>query len=76
VALFGGASGLHVNQRLIAQAPEHLRAGGLLALELGSGQGVALQHSARKAFPKADVSIHKDLAGLERVLTVRLTGEP
>jgi release factor glutamine methyltransferase len=42
VALFAGSSGDELIRELIAQAPAHLRPGGLLALELGLGQSEAL----------------------------------
>ncbi len=43
LALFAGPSGLDLYQRLIPQALALLRPGGLLALEIGFGQGEALR---------------------------------
>lgn len=42
LALDGGADGLTIYRRLIAQSPEHLRSGGHLLLEIGSTQETAV----------------------------------
>jgi release factor glutamine methyltransferase len=43
VALFPGQTGEELIRRLIEQAPAHLESGGLLALEIGLGQGEPLK---------------------------------
>ncbi len=70
VALFAGASGLEVYERLIADAPRVLRPGGWLVLELGyrSLEPVRALLDARWQ----DVEVVRDLAGLPRVLAARL----
>jgi release factor glutamine methyltransferase len=70
LALDGGADGLDVVRRLIAQAPAHLRAGGHLALEVGDGQADAVAGLARAA-GAASIRVERDLAGVERVLVAR-----
>jgi len=75
-ALDGGPDGLDVIRRLVAQAPARLRSGGAMILEIGEGQGSAVLEMARAAFPGAAVTVEKDLAKLERYVTVRHTGRP
>ena len=71
-ALVGGARGTEAIERLLAQAPEHLAVDGVLAAEMGASQGAAVTAVARSCFPDATVCVMKDLAGLERVLVVRV----
>lgn len=71
MALLAGADGLDTVRRLLAQAPARLRAGGLLLVEIGERQGAATLEVARAAFPAADCRILTDLAGKDRVLSVR-----
>ncbi|MEI8297542.1 MAG: peptide chain release factor N(5)-glutamine methyltransferase [Pseudomonadota bacterium] len=64
-ALVSGASGLEALAAIAAAAPEHLLAGGVLALEHGSSQGEAVRERLRAAGFRA-VRTRRDLAGLER----------
>jgi release factor glutamine methyltransferase len=73
LALDGGADGLEIYRRLITSAPDYLRPGGALLLEIGDDQGVAVSKLAQAAFPIANIAVHQDLAGLDRVVTVDLT---
>jgi release factor glutamine methyltransferase len=70
VALDGGADGLDLIRRLLAQAPTRLASPGLLLLEIGADQGTAVEALAKAAFPRASVSILKDYARLDRVVRV------
>ena len=63
-ALFAGADGLEIYRRLIPQAQQFLRAGGLLALEFGFGQRDAL---AALLDGWSEVCFVDDLAGIPRV---------
>ena len=65
-ALFAGEDGLDMIRQLVAGAPEHLPAGGLLAFECGLGQAksIATDVSATGAF--ATVRIRPDLTGRPR----------
>lgn len=72
VALDGGADGLALVRRLLSQAPARLAPGGLLALEIGHDQGERVVALCQDAFPAAAVALHKDLAGLSRIVTVEL----
>ena len=67
-ALFGGADGLDVIRGLIAGAPGHLRAGGLLALEVGAGQAPEVEDLLRTAGVYQEVRTVADLARVPRVV--------
>lgn len=70
LALDGGANGLAVIQRLLAQAPAVLCPGGGLLIEVGADQREAASSLARAYFPQATICVHPDLAGRDRVLEV------
>lgn len=70
--LYGGPDGLRAIRRLLRQAPPYLKPGGALALEIGDDQAQAVRRIAGQAFPQADIEVRQDLAGLDRVLLVRL----
>ena len=67
-ALFAGEDGLDVIRSLIAGAPEHLLAGGLLALECGLGQGERIVADLNATGAFATVRIRPDLTGRPRVV--------
>jgi release factor glutamine methyltransferase len=69
-ALDGGPDGLDIYRRLLAQAPSKLKPHGAMLLEIGATQGAAVVELARRHFPEALVSVHKDLAGLDRVVVL------
>lgn len=67
LALDGGTDGLDFCRRIVADAPSWLRAGGVLALELGAGQAPAVMALLQeRGF--ADVRAERDLARIERVV--------
>jgi len=65
-ALVAGADGLDAIRTIVAQAPEHLAAGGWLLLEHGLGQDRAVRELLT-ARGLADVRTWPDLAGIPRV---------
>ncbi len=73
LALDGGDDGMSVSAGLIRQAPGRLRPGGALALEVGRGQAPAVERAMRDA-GAAEVRIHKDLGGIERVVVGTFPG--
>ena len=75
-ALVPGPDGTEANLRLLELAGGHLHDGALLALEIGATQGSVICEAARRLFPAAQVSVMKDLAGLDRVLVVRAGRAP
>ncbi len=72
LALDGGAGGLRLIERLLGQAPRLLAPGGRLLLEIGATQGAAVAALACAAFPSARVAVHRDPAGLDRVVAIAL----
>ena len=71
MALHGGADGLDLIRRLLAEAHAHLRPHAVLVLEIGYDQGETARVAAAEAFPDAQVSVLNDLAGRPRVLVVQ-----
>ncbi len=69
-ALDGGADGLAVVRRLLADAPPRLNAGGALFVEIGPEQLDEVQGMARLGFPGARVTHREDALGLPRVVCV------
>jgi release factor glutamine methyltransferase len=65
-ALDGGPDGLDVVRRIAAAAPRWLVPGGLLALEIGDGQGPAV-HSLLETAGYGSVRIERDLARHDRL---------
>ena len=57
--------------RLLRSLPGKLSPHGAAFLEIGAGQGEAVQSAAKAALPDADVQITLDLAGHDRVLEIR-----
>lgn len=70
LALDGGPDGLAFIRRLLKEAPTVLRPGGGMLIEIGATQGEAASDLARIILPQARVTVHKDLAGRDRVLQV------
>ncbi|MDQ7251224.1 peptide chain release factor N(5)-glutamine methyltransferase [Dongia sedimenti] len=66
-ALDGGMDGLSAYRALMPQAAQRLKPGGLLALEIGAGQGAAVRGLAENA-GLTDLATAQDLAGIERCL--------
>lgn len=75
LALDGGLDGMLIIRQLLAQAKERLKPAGTLLVEIGATQGDTVRELATTHFPKATITIKKDLAGLDRLLVVRQTGE-
>jgi release factor glutamine methyltransferase len=70
IALFGGEHGDDLVRKLIDQAPEHLAANGLLALEIGIGQSDGLtQFLGQKNFH--DIEAKRDYQSIPRFLFAR-----
>jgi release factor glutamine methyltransferase len=70
-ALFSGADGLEALRAIIDEAPRHLVAGGLLALELAESRAREVAGWLEGAHDWADVELRDDLAGRPRVLLAR-----
>jgi release factor glutamine methyltransferase len=73
VALDGGEEGLDKIKLLCRQAREKLDDNGILIIEIGYGQGEAVEDIMRDIFPGGLLKIDCDLTGIERVVSLRLT---
>jgi release factor glutamine methyltransferase len=71
LALNGGVDGLVFIEGLVSQAERNLLPGGAILLEIGYDQGQAVCELARMHLPKSEVSVMKDLGGLDRVVSIR-----
>lgn len=68
LALFDEAQdGMDTIRRIVRDAPDHLKPGGTLAIECDYRQAESLKQMMKDMHFK-DIAIHRDLAGLERVV--------
>jgi release factor glutamine methyltransferase len=70
-ALDGGPDGLDVIRRLLGEAPDWLRPGGRLLVEIGEEHGPAARTLVEADGRYATPVIHRDFRGCERVLETR-----
>lgn len=70
-ALFAGPDGLDVLHRIVGCAGEHLRSGGLLALEVGAGQAKLVANMLNGGASYDAVTVLRDYAGKERFVFAR-----
>ena len=68
IALDGGKDGLDFYRIIADKASMHLKSGGILALEIGCDQGVAVKRLLNKAKTYGNVRVVRDLAHLDRVV--------
>ncbi|MBT3182449.1 MAG: peptide chain release factor N(5)-glutamine methyltransferase [Deltaproteobacteria bacterium] len=70
-AVFGGTSGLDFIERIIDDGHNHLKAGGWIIFEIGIDQGEEIRNivGLNKAYDS--ICIDKDLAGIERIVSIR-----
>ena len=68
LALDGGEDGLDYYRVIAEHAGAHLRSGGILALEIGADQAVAVKRLLNKARSFDNMHKVRDLAGLDRVI--------
>ena len=71
-SLDGGSDGLRIIERFLQQAPDHLQPRGAVFAEIGHQQEKPASSIAATAFPQAYVEVAPDLAGIPRVLIIRL----
>ncbi|NLY51836.1 MAG: peptide chain release factor N(5)-glutamine methyltransferase [Firmicutes bacterium] len=67
-ALDGGPDGLALYPRIFAEGRKFLRQGGLVAVEIGHGQGQAVMSIARD-LGYTELELHRDYGDRERVVT-------
>ncbi len=68
-ALDGGSDGLLFYPILIKRAIKQLKPAGLLALEVGHDQSILVKDIIEQSGAYHNVTVHKDLAGIGRVVT-------
>ena len=71
LALDGGKDGLDLIRTALGQAPTALKPGGLVLFECDPAQTRRIVRLAQGHWPSAEVSVHKDLAGLNRVVRIQ-----
>lgn len=76
VALDGGPKGLAIYRELLRQARSRIVRPGLIALEIGSEQANDVANLGRFFFPGCAIEVHKDYAGLDRVVLLDIDKEP
>ncbi len=69
-AIDGGEDGLRHMHRLLGQASSKLNPPGIICLEIGATQALAVNELVRQQFPGATVGLVRDLAGLDRVAII------
>jgi release factor glutamine methyltransferase len=72
LALDGGLDGLDIVRRLLRIAPKWLAPNGMLLLEIEASQGMSVVSLAYDAFDNVEIYLHKDLAGLDRLVEIKL----
>lgn len=70
-ALLSGPNGTEIIARILNDAPAHLHPSGQLIIELSPMIAAACADLAEKAGQYADIKLIKDLAGHQRILTMR-----
>jgi release factor glutamine methyltransferase len=72
IATIAGLDGLSVVRRLLKQAEQHMTRVGQLFLEISEEQGDAARTLVNALLPNAQVRVHRDLEGLDRVVEIWL----
>jgi release factor glutamine methyltransferase len=72
VALDGGADGLDLFRRLLNIAPDWLAPNALILLEIEATLGIQVLNLACDMFGQAEIHLHQDLTGRDRLLEIRL----
>ena len=72
MALAAGTDGLDYHRRLLNGAPELLKGGGHLILELGDGQADSVVRLAQQTGAFLSLECRKDAAGIDRALVARV----
>lgn len=70
LALDGGPDGLDLVRRLLIQAKDKLNSHGIILLEIDPDQIPVVQELALQHFPEGSTSVEKDLAGMDRILSI------
>ena len=69
-AIYSKTDSLKYYKHIISTSTKYLNKKNILAFEIGEKQGNELKNIAKKYYPKAKISIEKDLAGKDRYLFI------
>lgn len=72
LALDGGEDGLALIRRLLQKASEWLAPNAMILLEIEATRGLAALNLAYDSFSEAEIHLHQDLTGNDRLLEIRL----
>ena len=72
IALCSGPTGLEAISRIVADAPDRLKPGGLLAMEIALGQADKAYALLKGQGRYAEIAFRKDSAGIDRVVVARM----
>lgn len=70
-ALNGGIDGLDFYRRILAEAPQYLKAGGMVVLEIGINQAQGIKQLAEDA-GFSSIKFIKDYSGIQRIAVAKL----
>jgi release factor glutamine methyltransferase len=70
LALDGGPDGLNLVRRLLSVSPSWLAPKGMILLEIDASQGMPAVALAYDIFDNAEIHLHQDLAGHDRLLSI------
>ncbi|MEC9014458.1 MAG: peptide chain release factor N(5)-glutamine methyltransferase [Chloroflexota bacterium] len=70
LALDGGLDGLDLVRRLLMQAEDKLKPNGIILLEMDPEQIPIVKTLVKHHFPQGSTNVEKDLAGMDRILTI------
>lgn len=70
LALYASEDGLLFYRKILENSKKYLNKKSLIAFEIGSNQGEKIRDIALKVYPKAFVSIEKDLTGKDRFIFI------
>jgi release factor glutamine methyltransferase len=72
LALDGGEDGLALIRRLLKTGPSWLAPNGMILLEIESSRGIQALNLACDLYSQANIRLHQDLAGHDRLLEIHL----
>jgi release factor glutamine methyltransferase len=72
LALDGGHGGLDLIRELLVDLPDKINEGGLILLEIDARAEQKIIRLAGEVFMEAVISVHKDLAGLARIVAIEV----
>lgn len=72
MALFAAQNGLAIYQRIALECQQNIKANSVIYLEIGFNQGQRVSQIFHQAFPRAEITVKKDIAGHDRMVRIKL----